>query len=114
MKKRFAAFFLSILVCAGFAAMENTCAAPVHAQNQLEEKWNALGENEKNGIYELLQKRVDDEIQLLQKMAELGLIDTKSSESIIEKLHNEIIRSREAGELPGIFHHPPAPKEKRN
>ena len=114
MKKRFAAFFLSVLFCAGFAASASTHAAPIHRQKQLEEKWQALDENEKNEVYELLQKRAEDEIQLLKRLGELELLEPDIIGGIIKKLQEEITRSREAGELPGILHHPPAPKERRN
>ena len=114
MKKRFVAFFLSVLFCAGFAASVSAYAAPIHRQEQLEEKWQALDENEKNEVYELLQKRAEDEIQLLKRLGELELLDPNIGEGVIKKLQEEISRSREAGELPGIFRHPPAPKERRN
>ncbi len=114
MQKKFMSCFLSILICVGFAVSVNTYATPKNSQNLWQEKWQQLEENEKNEIYELLQNRAESEIELLKKLAELEILDAKISEGIIQKLQEEIAHSREAGEFPGIFHHPPAPKEKRN
>lgn len=87
-------FACAMLTCA-------VCAASGDAQTELPKRWEALSEQEKSQVYEIIEKRAKTEFELLEKYAQLGLIDEKKAGEIKKHIEKRLEEMKKEGVFPG-------------
>lgn len=82
------------LLLACLSLTSAACATSGNAAHQdMQKRWKALSSDEKSQVYEIMEKRAQTEFELLEKYAQLGLIDEKKADEVrshIEKRLDEI------------------------
>ena len=106
--------FLSISPVTTFAAELNT-ESVTQAENQLyedtqaavkekmkkaSEKWNTLNDKQKEEVYLLLKQELNAQSQLMDKLAELGVLDKEDTEKMKSHLLDRYNKLKESGEFP--------------
>ena len=86
-------FACAMLTCA-------VCAASGDAQTELPKRWEALSEQEKSQVYEIIEKRAKTEFELLEKYAQLGLIDEKKAGEIQKHIEKRLEEMKKEGVFP--------------
>lgn len=106
--------FLSISPVTTFAAELDT-ESVTQAENQLHEatqtavqekmkkaseKWDALNENQKEEVYLLLSQELEVQSQLMDKLAELGILEKEDTEKMKAHLLDRYNKLKQSGEFP--------------
>lgn len=71
-------------------------------QEQTNEVWNALTDEQKEGIYTAQDAAIQAQTQMIEQMEALGLIDGEAAEQAESRLSEQASRSRANGEMPAI------------
>ncbi len=99
LKKLFAGLLAcATLTCAAYAASD---VPGGDISNNPQERWETLSEQEKNQVYEIMDKRARTELELLEKYAQLGLIEEKKVEEIHRQLEKRLEEMKKSGLFPG-------------
>ncbi|MHB8129466.1 MAG: hypothetical protein ACYDEX_10745 [Mobilitalea sp.] len=116
--------FVGINPISAYAADTNTESATLSETNKSEkdnkaafeekmkvasEKWQALSAKQKNEVYTLLEKDLQAEIKLLDKLVKLCVLEKADVEIIKAHMLNRFKEVKESGELPI-----PRPKGKKS
>jgi uncharacterized protein YlxW (UPF0749 family) len=107
--------FLSISPVTTFAAETNTESVTQTDTNKVRqdrktvfrekmkkasEKWNSLTSQQKQEVYSLMEEDMDLENQLMDKLAELQIIEKQDAEMIKSHMKNRYDKVKESGEFP--------------
>lgn len=87
-------FACTVLTCA-------TCATSGIVQNEPQKRWETLSDQERGQIYEIIDKRAKTEFELLEKYAQLGLIDEKKAGDIQKHIEKRLEEMKKEGVFPG-------------
>lgn len=109
----FRKFGVLLLVVALISSMGAAFAVEIpkepqeHAQEmqQLQEKWDALTDRQRNAVYKLFAQKGKAEIALMDEYATLGLIGEDEAEEYAARVENWMEALKESGKLPPIFGH---------
>lgn len=116
--------FVGINSISSYAAETNTESATLSETNKSEkdnkaafeekmkiasEKWQALTAKQKDEVYTLLEKDLQTEIKVMDKLAKLGVLEKADVEIIKAHMLNRFKEVKESGELPL-----PRPKGKKS
>lgn len=95
LKKVIALLFTCVaLTCAA-------CAASNVSQSELQKQWETLSDQERSQVYEIIDKRAKTEFELLEKYAQLGLIDESKAEEIQKHIMQRVEDMKKEGVFPG-------------
>lgn len=89
------------------------CAVSGDAQNEMPKRWEALSDQEKSQVYEIIEKRAKTEFELLEKYAQLGLIDEKKAGEIQKHIEKRLDEMKKEGVFPGAGKGPREEARKR-
>jgi uncharacterized protein YlxW (UPF0749 family) len=68
--------------------------------NKASEKWNSLTSQQKQEVYSLMEQDMELENQLMDKLAELQIIEKQDAEMIKSHMKNRYDKVKESGEFP--------------
>lgn len=66
------------------------------------EKWNALSDSQKEQVYTLLENEMKAEMQLFDKLAELGVMESNDVAAIKSHLQDRLNQIKASGEFPFV------------
>lgn len=66
------------------------------------EKWNALSDSQKEQVYSLVENEMKAEMQLFDKMAELGVMEKNDVAAIKNHMQDRLNQLRASGEFPFV------------
>lgn len=64
------------------------------------EQWNTLTNEQKQEVYALLDSEMEIEIQLMDKLVELGVLEKEDVDMLKSHMINKLKRIKESGEFP--------------
>ena len=97
---RFKKAFALLLACLSLTSA--ACAASGNtAHSDMQERWKALSGEEKSQIYEIMDRRAETEFELLEKYAQLGLIDEKKADEVRKHIENRLDEIKKEQLFPG-------------
>ncbi len=74
-----------------------------HAKIKNSQKnWSALTDAQKNEIYSLIDKEIDDKILVIDKYAAYGVIDKAAADKMKTRLNEQKTKMRQSGKFPMI------------
>ena len=79
---------------------EETQAAVKEKMKKASEKWNTLNDKQKEEVYLLLKQEVDAQNQVMDKLAELGILEKEDTEKMKAHLLDRYNKLKESGEFP--------------
>lgn len=79
---------------------KNTRAAFEEKMKKSTEKWNSLTAKQKEEVYALIEKDMQTQNQLMDKLVEFGVIEKADAELIKAHLLDRYTRLKESGEFP--------------
>ncbi len=66
------------------------------------EKWNALSAKQKEEVYSLLEEEMKVESRLMDKLAELGILEQNDTEAMKSRMQERYNKIKESGDFPFI------------
>lgn len=66
------------------------------------EKWNALSSSQKEQVYALVENEMNAEMQLFDKMAELGVMEQNDVAMIKNRMQDRLNQLKASGEFPFV------------
>lgn len=108
LRKAFAAIVAAAVLgcmCVVIAVPGPSSAADEHEQEmqQLQEKWEALSDRQRNAVYKLFDRKGKAEIALMDEYAALGLISEEEAEAYAGRVSSWLEAMEESGKMPPVF-----------
>lgn len=85
---------------AGSKIEEDTQSAVKEKMKKASEKWKSLTNQQKEEVYSLLKEEIDTETKIMDKLAELGILEKEDTESMKSHILDQFNKLKESGEFP--------------
>ncbi len=99
--KKIAACIFACLSLTCVACATSGSPAPNAPQDDVQKRWETLSDQEKNQVYEIMEERAKTESALLEKYAQLGLIDEEKAEELQKHIEKRMEEMKKEGVFPG-------------